>query len=152
LDEVKTESTPAGDRVTVAETIVKPMVPTVTKDELSPVTVTRLEVSHIAVAPTVNECDIQQVEYRTTDDVGTGSDRPYHPAEPVAEPVRDVTGNFQVGDRVLIKAGGCFDGKSATIFDCVSNSREIGVKLDQSEGGHILRFEAKYLVQVDVKM
>jgi hypothetical protein len=74
------------------------------------------------------------------------------PTPPLAELARDVTGNFQVGDRVLIKAGGCFDGKSATIFDCVSNSREIGVKLDQSEGGYILWFEAKYLVQVGVKM
>ena len=71
-------------------------------------------------------------------------------AEPVVEPARDATGNFRMGDRVSIKAGGCFDGKSATIFDCVSNSREIGVELDQSEGGHILWFEAKYLVQVDV--
>jgi hypothetical protein len=61
LDEVKTETTPPGDRVTLAETIVKPMVLTVTKDALSLVTDSRIEVSNADTTAPATSTDQEMI-------------------------------------------------------------------------------------------
>lgn len=60
---------------------------------------------------------------------------------------RDATGKFRVGDRVLIKAGGVFDGKLATVLPS-DNSTEICVRLDEADGGFNLSFRSEYLIRI----
>jgi sRNA-binding protein len=64
--------------------------------------------------------------------------------------VAEESTQLRVSDRVNIQAGGKFDGKNATVFDC-SNLDEVGVTLDQAEGGHELWFPATYLVHIEAE-
>jgi hypothetical protein len=97
-----------------------------------------------AIAPTAPCENAPEMAEAVADEETPQTTKP-EPAQTNIEEVESA--QIRVGDRVNIQAGGKFDGKSATVFDC-SSLDEIGVTLDQAEGGHELWFLAKYLSQI----
>jgi hypothetical protein len=127
----------------------------VTEISENPVTVTEISVTtenpvtEQAIAPTTALQNAPEA-LEPTAAAEIPQDSTAKPTVTLSPAQTDVASPFKASDRVHVKSGGRFDGKSVTILDC-SNLDEVEVRLDQADGGHKLWFPAKYLVHIEAE-
>src|ERR687885_562105 len=105
-----------------------------------------------AIAPASHVTDIGDVEAAECTE--------FHPADQVVDAATDLpasqnasSGNvaveegiqFNVGDRVVIQAGGRYDGLDATVTAAANPDGEIEIILDAKDGSYALCFPSEYL-------